>query len=149
MNIVESVIKRVKILLNKDYNHYQEIDSEHTNNRYRCELIHKIALHSGLDETDIDEYSESQVLDLCNESSTVKCQLNLLYNLSINEYLIKKMDKFVTRKKEKEIQDKHRDAEYMTSLYHLKKNKIYPSDKISKQDVISMYSNFCKKISSI
>ena len=149
MNTIKDIIKRVQMYINKDYNHYQDIDQISKNDQLKRELIHTISLDSWLRENEIEEYSESQVLDSCNESSTIKCQLHLLYNLSTNEYLRKQMDLFVTRKKETDILNKRMDAEYMTALYHLKKNKIYPSQNLSKQDVILMYSNFRKKISTI
>jgi hypothetical protein len=149
MNTIKDIFKRVQLYFNKDYNHYQDIDQITKNDQLKHELIDKIALHSWLSENEIEEYSESQVLDTCNESSTIKCQLHLLYNLSTNEYLRKQMELFVTRKKEEDILDRRKDAEYMTALYHLKKNKIYPSQNLSKQEIISMYSNFRKKISNI
>jgi len=149
MNTIKDIIKKLQSFLNKDYNHYQDIDQISKNDQLKRELIHTISLDSWLHENEIEEYSESQVLDSCNESSTIKCQLHLLYNLSTNEYLRKQMELFVSRKKEEGILDRRRDAEYMTALYHLKKNKIYPSQNISKQDVILMYSNFRKKISTI
>ena len=149
MNTIKDIIKKLQSFLNKDYNHYQDIDQLTKNEKLKQELIDKIALHSWVSKHEIEEYSESQVLDSCNESSTVKCQLHLLYNLSTNEYLRKQMELFVTRKKEEDILNRRKDAEYMTALYHLKKNKIYPSQNLSKQDVILMYSNFRKKISTI
>ena len=149
MNTLKDIFKKLQTFFNKDYNHYQDIDQITKNDQLKQELIDKIALHSWLSENEIETYSESQVLDSCNESSTVKCQLHLLYNLSTNEYLRKQMELFVSRKKEEDILDRRRGAEYMTALYHLKKNKIYPSQNLSKQEVISMYSNFRKKISSI
>ena len=149
MNTIKDIIKKLQSFLNKDYNHYQDIDQISKNDQLKRELIHTISLDSWLRENEIEEYSESQVLDSCNESSTIKCQLHLLYNLSTNEYLRKQMELFVTRKKETDILNRRMDAEYMTALYHLKKNKIYPSQNVSKQDVILMYSNFRKKISTI
>ena len=149
MNTIKDIFKKLQTFFNKDYNHYQDIGQITKNDQLKQELIDKIALHSWVSEHEIEEYSESQVLDSCNESSTVKCQLHLLYNLSTNEYLRKQMELFVTRKKETDILNRRMDAEYMTALYHLKKNKIYPSQNLSKQDVILMYSNFRKKISTI
>ena len=149
MNTIKDIFKKLQTFFNKDYNHYQDIDQITKNDQLKQELIDKIALHSWVSEHEIETYSESQVLDSCNESSTVKCQLHLLYNLSTNEYLRKQMELFVSRKKEEDILDRRRGAEYMTALYHLKKNKIYPSQNLSKQEVILMYSNFRKKISTI
>ena len=95
MNTIKDIFKKLQTFFNKDYNHYQDIDQITKNDQLKQELIDKIALHSWVSKHEIEEYSESQVLDSCNESSTVKCQLHLLYNLSTNEYLRKQMELFV------------------------------------------------------
>jgi hypothetical protein len=122
MNTLKDIFKKLQTFFNKDYNHYQDIDQITKNDQLKQELIDKISFNTWLSEHEIETYSESQVLDSCNESSTVKCQLHLLYNLSTNEYLRKQMELFVTRKKETDILNRRMDAEYMTALYHLKKN---------------------------
>jgi len=164
MNTIKNIIKRIHRYYNKeevlsvgnplstfkDYTHnYHEIDQIGKNDHIKSQLIQALSMKTWLSYDEIEAYSESQVLDSCSESSTVKCQLQLLNQLYVNEYLRTHMELYVTQQNEDDILKKRLDAEYMTALYHLKKNNIYPSSHLSKHEIISMYSSFRKKISTI
>ena len=110
-------------------------------NNEKENLLRKISYLSKVSEYEIDNYSETLVLNNCNLKSTVLCQLEVLRKLHTDENYRNQMIDELQVKKEN-IKFKQRvEAEYLTVLSYLRKKKIIPSKELSKQEVIDLYKN--------
>ena len=120
---------------------FEEIYQMKINNNEKENLLRKISYLSKVSEYEIDNYSETLVLNNCNLKSTVLCQLEVLRKLHIDENYRNQMIDELQVKKEN-IKFKQRvEAEYLTVLSYLRKKKIIPSKELSKQEVIDLYKN--------
>ena len=96
---------------------------------------------SKVNEYEIDNYSETLVLNNCNLKSTVLCQLEVLRKLHTDEnYRNQMIDEIQVKKQNIKFKERV-EAEYFTILYYLRKKKITPSKELSKQEVIDLYKN--------
>ena len=120
---------------------FEEIYEMKINNNEKENLLRKISYLSKVSEYEIDNYSETLVLNNCNLKSTVLCQLEVLRKLHTDEdYRNQMIDEIQVKKQN--IKFKQRvEAEYLTVLSYLRKRKIIPSKELSKQEVIDLYKN--------
>lgn len=120
---------------------FEEIYEMKINNNEKENLLRKISYLSKVNEYEIDNYSESIVLDNCNLKSTVLCQLEVLRKLHTDkEYREKMIDELKVKKQNIRVKERM-EAEYYTILHYLRKRKIIPSKELSKQEVIDQYKN--------
>ena len=120
---------------------YEEIYQMKINNNEKENLLRKISYLSKVSEYEIDNYSETLVLNNCNLKSTVLCQLEVLRKLHTDEdYRNQMLDELKLKKQNIKFKERV-EAEYLTVLSYLRKRKIFPSKELSKQEVIDLYKN--------
>ena len=120
---------------------FEEIYQMKINNNEKENLLRKISYLSKVNEYEIDNYSETLVLNNCNLSSTVLCQLEVLRKLHTDEnYRNQMIDEIQVKKQNIKFKERI-EAEYFTILHYLRKKKITPSKELSKQEVIDLYKN--------
>lgn len=118
-----------------------EIYEMKINNNEKENLLRKISYLSKVSEYEIDNYSETLVLNNCNLKSTVLCQLEVLRKLHTDEdYRNKMIDELKLKKQNIKFKERVQ-AEYLTVLSYLRKRNIFPSKELSKQEVIDLYKN--------
>ena len=120
---------------------YEEIYQMKINNNEKENLLRKISYLSKVSEYEIDNYSETLVLNNCNLKSTVLCQLEVLRKLHTDEdYRNQMLDELKLKKQNIKFKERVH-AEYLTVLSYLRKRNIFPSKELSKQEVIDLYKN--------
>ena len=120
---------------------FEEIYEMKINNNEKENLLRKISYLSKVSEYEIDNYSETLVLDNCNLKSTVLCQLEVLRKLHTDEdYRNQMLDELKLKKQNIKFKERVQ-AEYLTVLSYLRKRNIFPSKELSKQEVIDLYKN--------
>ena len=120
---------------------FEEIYEMKINNNEKENLLRKISYLSKVSEYEIDNYSETLVLNNCNLKSTVLCQLEVLRKLHTDEdYRNQMLDELKLKKQNIKFKERV-EAEYLTVLSYLRKRKIFPSKELSKQEVIDLYKN--------
>ena len=120
---------------------FEEIYEMKINNNEKENLLLKISYLSKVSEYEIDNYSETLVLDNCNLKSTVLCQLEVLRKLHTDEdYRNQMLDELKLKKQNIKFKERVQ-AEYLTVLSYLRKRNIFPSKELSKQEVIDLYKN--------
>ena len=120
---------------------FEEIYQMKINNNEKENLLRKISYLSKVSEYEIDNYSETLVLNNCNLKSTVLCQLEVLRKLHTDEdYRNQMLDELKLKKQNIKFKERV-EAEYLTVLSYLRKRKIFPSKELSKQEVIDLYKN--------
>ena len=120
---------------------FEEIYQMKINNNEKENLLRKISYLSKVSEYEIDNYSESLVLNNCNLKSTVLCQLEVLRKLHTDEdYRNQMLDELKLKKQNIKFKERVQ-AEYLTVLSYLRKRNIFPSKELSKQEVIDLYKN--------
>ena len=120
---------------------FEEIYQMKINNNEKENLLRKISYLSKVSEYEIDNYSETLVLNNCNLKSTVLCQLEVLRKLHTDEdYRNKMIDELKLKKQNIKFKERVQ-AEYLTVLSYLRKRNIFPSKELSKQEVIDLYKN--------
>ena len=120
---------------------FEEIYEMKINNNEKENLLRKISYLSKVSEYEIDNYSETLVLNNCNLKSTVLCQLEVLRKLHTDEdYRNQMLDELKLNKQNIKFKERVH-AEYLTVLSYLRKRNIFPSKELSKQEVIDLYKN--------
>ena len=120
---------------------FEEIYQMKINNNEKENLLRKISYLSKVSEYEIDNYSETLVLNNCNLKSTVLCQLEVLRKLHTDEdYRNQMLDELKLKKQNIKFKERV-EAEYLTVLSYLRKRNIFPSKELSKQEVIDLYKN--------
>ena len=120
---------------------FEEIYQMKINNNEKENLLRKISYLSKVSEYEIDNYSETLVLNNCNLKSTVLCQLEVLRKLHTDEdYRNQMLDELKLKKQNIKFKERVH-AEYLTVLSYLRKRNIFPSKELSKQEVIDLYKN--------
>ena len=120
---------------------FEEIYEMKINNNEKENLLRKISYLSKVSEYEIDNYSETLVLNNCNLKSTVLCQLEVLRKLHTDEdYRNQMLDELKLKKQNIKFKERVQ-AEYLTVLSYLRKRNIFPSKELSKQEVIDLYKN--------